>query len=62
MHLVAYNLVSELFHMYCEVLLQLGCIWSLRTLNIFLGPPNVEAVMHEWLLIDLVNLIFPIDK
>ena len=48
--------------MYCEVLLQLDCIWSVRTLNIFLGPPNVEAVMHEWLLIDLVNLIIPIDK
>ena len=62
MHLVAYNLVPELFHMYCEVLLQLDCIWFLRTLNIFLGPPNVEAVMHEWLLIDLVDLIIPIDK
>ena len=62
MRLVAYNLVPKLFHMYCDVLLQIDCIWSLCNLNIFLGPPNFEAVMHEWLHIDLVDLIIPIDK
>ena len=62
MHLVAYNLLPELFHIYYDVLLQLDCIRSLRKLNIFLGPPNFEAVMHEWLLLDLVDLIIPIDK
>ena len=62
MHLVAYNLLPELFHMYYDVLLQLDCIRSLRNLNIFLGPTNFEAVMHESLLIDLVDLVIPMDK
>ena len=30
MRLVAYNLVPELFHMYCDILLLLDCIWPLR--------------------------------
>ena len=62
MHLVAYNLLPELFHMYYDVLLQLDCIRFLRNLKTFLGPTIFEAVMHEWPLLDLVDLIIPIDK
>ena len=43
MHLVAYNLLPELFHMYYDVLLQLDCIRSLRNLNIF----YVHRIMRQ---------------
>ena len=34
-HFIEYNIVPELFQMYCVVLLQLDSIWSLPNSNIF---------------------------
>ena len=48
--------------MYYDVLLQLRLYSVSPYFEHFLCPPNNEAVMHEWLLTDLGNLIIPIDK
>ena len=43
MCLAEHNLVPELIHMCCDVLLQLGCIWSLHNPNIF----EVHRMLRE---------------